>query len=164
MPWPLAKTPLTPVRADFDWSVGVVGDTSGTSCVASAVFEESGALLCDGLERGRGAGSACCCVVMGICATSSVNAGAGVARGGATAVGRALPHVGSFLSRGSTETLTGSLAGIIDADVERSGTGAGGFGSGAESMESVQPCCSAMRRALDISCGALITDGTSGSH
>jgi len=139
-------------------------DTSGTSCVASAVFDESGALVGGGLEQGRGAGSACCCVVMRIVAAPSVNAGAGVVRGGATAGGRAVTQVGSFLSRGSTETLTGSLVGIIDVDVERPETNAGVFGSGAEFMESVQPCCSAMRRALDISCGALTTGGTSGSQ
>ena len=128
------------------------------------MFDESGALVCGGLELGRGAGSACCCVVMGIGAAPSVNAGAGVARRGATAGGRAVTQVGSFLSRGSTETSTGSLAGVIDADVERLAAGAGGFGSGAESMESVQPCCTAMRRALDISCGALTTVGTTGSQ
>ena len=127
-----------------------MGDTSGGFCVASLVFGESGTMVGGGLESGPDIGSAFCCVVMGIGAMGGVGAGAGVDRGGAAADEPALPHTGNFLSRGSTETLTGSFAGVIEASVERSGTNAGGFGSGAEFMESVQPCCSAMRWVLDI--------------
>jgi hypothetical protein len=162
MSWPLAKTPLTPVRAGCDWCFGIVGNTSGSSWVASAVSDKSGTLICGRVELGRDVGSAFCCVVAGIGGTGGVDAGAGVTRGGAAAVGRALPHTGEFFSRGSTETLTGSLAGGIDADVGRSGTTAGGFGTGAEDMGSDQPCCTAMRRTLDISGVALTTVGTSG--
>jgi hypothetical protein len=130
MSWPLAKTPLTPVRAGCDRVVVVMGDTSGSFCVASAVFDDSDALVGGGLEAGADIGSALCCVVMGIGATGGVDAGAGVTWGGTAAHGRALRRVAGF-SRGSTETLTGSLAGVIDADVERSGTIAGGFCSAA---------------------------------
>jgi hypothetical protein len=132
--------------------------------VASAVFDESGAIVCGGLELDRGVGSACCCIVMGIGVTRDESAGASVGRGDGVASGRDAVASGRAdnCSRGSTETLTGSFAGVIDADVERAGTNAGAFGTGAEFMESVQPCCIAMRRTLDISCGALTTVGISG--
>jgi hypothetical protein len=162
MSCPLAKTPLAPVRAGCEWVVVEMGDTSGMFCVASAVCDETGSLVGGGLKAGPDIGAALCCVVMGIGATEGVDAGAGVTRDGVSAGERPLSHTGKFLSRGSTETLTGSLAEVIDTDVERSGTNAGSFGGAAEFLESVQPCCSAMRRALDISSGALTTVGTSG--
>lgn len=123
------RRPLAPVRAGCEWVVAGMGDTSGIFCVAPAVCDESGSLVGGGLKAGPDIGSGLCCVVMGIDATGSVDAGAGVTRGGAAADGRSLPHTGKFLSRGSTETLTGSFAGVIEANVERSGTNAGGFGS-----------------------------------
>jgi hypothetical protein len=132
--------------------------------VASAVFDESGAIVCGGLELDRGVGSACCCIVMGIGVTRDESAGASVGRGDGVASGRDAVASGRAdnCSRGSTETLTGSLTGGIEADVERSGTTAGSFGTGAEAMGLDQPCCTAMLRALDILCGALTTVGTSG--
>ena len=118
MPWALAKTPLTPVRAGLEWSTGVAGVTSRMSWVGRAVLDDSDAVDCGGVELVPDISSAFCCVVMGIAATRGGDAGAGVIRGDVVPGGRALPYVGSFLSRGSTETLTGSLADVVDADVE----------------------------------------------
>jgi hypothetical protein len=141
MSCPLAKTPLAPVRAGCEWVVVEMGDTSGIFWAASAVFDKSGALVCGGLELGWDVDSASCCIVMGIGATLDDRTGASGGWGDGVASGRDAVASGRAgnCSRGSTETLTGSFAGVIDADVERAGTNAGAFGTGAEFMESVQP-------------------------